>query len=304
MSRSPLFSVVIPTYNRAEFVLKTLDSIFAQTFKDYEVIVVDDCSTDNTQQVLAPLADQGRIRLIRHDQNYERARARNTGMEKARGEFLTFIDSDDLMYPTNLEDAAAYIKENPTTKVFHNRYQLVDENNNFLTNFPCPSLDDHIQAITAGNFMGCLGDFIHREVYENYRFDTSPELKVSEDWFFWLKILADYKPGRIDKVNSGSVFHSNRSILKLNTDSLQRARTYLLEAIKNDPHLNQVYGKHLGRLEAGALLFASTTANFSREHTLALKYLCRAAMLDPGLILSTNFMKAFGIAVLRIDKGH
>src|SRR6266850_4794263 len=77
MHQSPTFSVVIPTYNRADMIVKTLESVFRQIYPAYEIIVVDNCSTDNTEQVLQPYIDSGKIRFIKHDRNYERARSRN-----------------------------------------------------------------------------------------------------------------------------------------------------------------------------------------------------------------------------------
>src|SRR5687768_3250471 len=170
MTHDPFFSVVIPTYNRAGLILKSLNTVFAQTYPHYEIIVIDDCSSDNTQQILEPHLKSGKVRYIRHDRNSERAKARNTGMENARGDFLTFLDSDDLMYPTNLEDAAAYVRANPEIKLFHNLCELVDEENRLLHRYDYPGLDDPLFAITGGNFLACIGDFIHREIYEQYRF--------------------------------------------------------------------------------------------------------------------------------------
>ncbi|MGF1634998.1 MAG: glycosyltransferase family 2 protein [Phycisphaerae bacterium] len=88
-------SVVIPTYNHRNFIRSTLDSVFAQTFEDYEVIVVDDGSPDDTAEVLAPLADAGRIRLIRQA-NAGQAAARNRGIDEARGTYIALLDDDDL----------------------------------------------------------------------------------------------------------------------------------------------------------------------------------------------------------------
>src|SRR4051794_16378126 len=107
----PSFSVVIPTYNRANLLPKTLDSVFSQRYPAAEILVVDNCSTDNTEELLRPLVAAGKIRYIRHDRNYERARSRNTGMDHAQSEYVTFLDSDDLMYRDNLADAAAYIAQ-------------------------------------------------------------------------------------------------------------------------------------------------------------------------------------------------
>src|SRR6476469_5153496 len=89
MSEYPFFSVVIPTYNRAAFIKATLQSVLSQTYPNFEIIVVDNCSTDNTDQVLDSFIRAGQIKFIKHEQNFERARSRNTGMKAARGDFLT-----------------------------------------------------------------------------------------------------------------------------------------------------------------------------------------------------------------------
>ncbi|HLM60373.1 MAG TPA: glycosyltransferase family 2 protein, partial [Pyrinomonadaceae bacterium] len=155
MSNPLLFSIIIPTYNRESFILNTLDSVFAQTDPHYEIIVVDNCSTDDTIKILQPLADAGKIRLIQHEKNYERARSRNTGMENAKGDYLTFLDSDDFMYPDNLADAAEFAAKNPEIKCFHNLYELIDADKKVLRKYPFPPLDDRIEAIVGGNFMSC-----------------------------------------------------------------------------------------------------------------------------------------------------
>src|ERR1041385_8837544 len=165
----PFFSVVIPTYNRADFIDKTLRSVLAQTYAHREIIVVDNCSTDNTAELLARA---GQIRFIRHERNYERSRSRNTGMEAARGDFLTLLDSDDLMYPTCLEDAATFALDNPTVKLFQSLAEVVDESGEVVYRMPYPPLKDRLKAISEGNFMSCIGDFPRREIYQAYRFDT------------------------------------------------------------------------------------------------------------------------------------
>src|SRR2546422_10993365 len=94
MTEYPFFSVVIPTYNRAAFIKATLQSVLSQTYAHFEIIVVDNCSTDNTGEVLGPFIRAGQIQFIKHERNLERARSRNTGMKAARGDFLTLLDSD------------------------------------------------------------------------------------------------------------------------------------------------------------------------------------------------------------------
>ncbi len=102
----PLFSVVIPTFNRVELLKRTLESVWAQTFTDYEVIVVDDGSTDGTLEFLKSLA--GRVTLLTQS-NRGPGPARNLGAEKARGQYVAFLDSDDLWFPWTLETFAQLI---------------------------------------------------------------------------------------------------------------------------------------------------------------------------------------------------
>jgi len=284
-------------------ILKTLDSVFSQTYLRYEVIVVDDGSTDGTAVILESHIRAGRIRFIKNDRNYERAHSRNTGMQHATGDFVTFLDSDDLMYPANLESAACFVRANPEIKFFHNLYHLVDENDRVILTFRFPSLDDPRRAITNGNFLSCHGVFIHREIYQRYRFDTNAVLTASEDWDFWLRVLADYPLGRIDKINSAVVHHSGRSVKHLDFEELRERMSYIVAKVRGEPHLHAVYRNHLTRLEIGSLIYMSSIANASRQHREALKCLSRAYAKDFRIATSVNFMKALFIAVFRVDKG-
>jgi len=92
----PRFSIIIPTYNRADSVTNTLESCFTQTFDDFEIVVVDDGSKDNTVEVLKGV-DDARLKIVTQD-NAGPAAARNTGMDNASGEYIAFLDSDDVWY--------------------------------------------------------------------------------------------------------------------------------------------------------------------------------------------------------------
>ncbi|MBD3660935.1 MAG: glycosyltransferase family 2 protein, partial [Arenibacter algicola] len=106
---SPFFSVIISTYNRASFIGRTIASVLKQDFEDFELIIVDDGSTDNTKEVVVGIEDK-RIRYYKKD-NAERGAARNFGAKKASGEYLNFLDSDDLLYDDHLSTAHKIIQE-------------------------------------------------------------------------------------------------------------------------------------------------------------------------------------------------
>ena len=114
--KQPRFSIIIPTFNRATSVTQTLDSVFSQTFADFEVIVVDDGSTDTTLDTLAGITDPRLV--VVSQENAGPAAARNRGMDEARGEYVSFLDSDDEWYPGFLEAADTHYKQEADSLVY------------------------------------------------------------------------------------------------------------------------------------------------------------------------------------------
>ncbi|MFW6116145.1 MAG: glycosyltransferase family 2 protein [bacterium] len=121
---TPKVSVVIPAYNHAPYVAQTISSILAQTWRDFEIIVVDDGSTDETPQIIAQFGDQ--IRYV-WQANRGIAAARNTGIRQARGEFISFLDDDDLWAPDYLETVVPVLEQDPDTMAVHTGWQAIDE---------------------------------------------------------------------------------------------------------------------------------------------------------------------------------
>src|SRR5258706_16379849 len=111
MENAPLFSVIIPTYNRAEFITRTVNSVLSQTYKSFEIIIVDDGSTDNTENILDPLLKQHSNISYLKKNNQERGAARNFGSYHAKGDYVTFLDSADILYPQHLHETIYLILE-------------------------------------------------------------------------------------------------------------------------------------------------------------------------------------------------
>ena len=105
---SPLVSVIIPTHNRADLVPLAIQSVLQQTYTNLECIVVDDASTDNTEETVRTIIDE-RIIYLRHENNKHASAARNTGIKYARGEFIAFLDDDDEWLPTKLEKQVPFL---------------------------------------------------------------------------------------------------------------------------------------------------------------------------------------------------
>ena len=107
-----LISIIIPTYNRADYIMECLDSVRGQIYQNYEVIIVDDGSTDDTSKILHPLIQEGNRYKYYYQENCGVSRARNLGIDKAQGEYLIFLDSDDKMNKMTLQECVKYIHKN------------------------------------------------------------------------------------------------------------------------------------------------------------------------------------------------
>lgn len=126
MNRTPLVSVVIPTYNRAAFLTEAVDSVLAQTCTDLELIIVDDGSTDRTAMMVAEIADP-RVNLISLPHSGSPARARNAGVERAGGRYVAFLDSDDVWDSSKLADQLAALSSRPDCRWCNSGVRIVDE---------------------------------------------------------------------------------------------------------------------------------------------------------------------------------
>ena len=296
--RRPTFAVVIPTYNRASRLANTLESVFRQEEPAAEIIVVDDCSADETPAVMAELMEtHANLQYHRHEVNLERAASRNTGMSNATADYVTFLDSDDLMYTQNLREAGDFVVRTGS-EFFHNLYESVGEDGRHIRYWPAPSLKDQLRAIAIGNFLACIGVFIQRSIYSAYRFDASPLLPGSEDWEFWLRVLADHRIDRLAAVNSGFVQHPGRSMHNQDVAVATRRVDYILNKIDSDPHLSSVYGPYRSLMRASRMIFLAGFANDSHDSRAAMGFLWRAMTEKPSMSLSPRFIRCMQIAAM------
>ncbi|GAB5493514.1 MAG: hypothetical protein Phog2KO_37290 [Phototrophicaceae bacterium] len=136
---NPLVSIVIPTYNSAEFISETLTACLAQTYQPCEIILVDDGSQDNTLDIVNSFAES--IRVIQQT-NQGPAIARNTGILEAKGDFIQFCDSDDILHPEKIEKCLSLLLDNPSSALAYCQMQSVDEAGQIITDrLPVPNSD-------------------------------------------------------------------------------------------------------------------------------------------------------------------
>lgn len=141
-------SVIITTYNRSSLLIRAIDSVLNQTFKEFELIIVDDGSTDNTTQIVESyLYSYDNIRFVKH-KNRKQALSLNTGIQIAQGNFITFLDSDDEYLPTHLESRFNYMQSFPETDILHGGMEIIG--NPYVPDKFDTSQQIHIDDCVAG----------------------------------------------------------------------------------------------------------------------------------------------------------
>ncbi len=187
----PKVTVVIPAYNAMAYLPQTLDSVLKQTFSDFEVLIINDGSTDNIMQWASEITDS-RIKLI-SQLNQGVSVARNTGIENAQGEYIVFLDADDLWEPTKLEKQVCCLDNKPEVGLVYTWTLLVDENGKPTgVRYNSELEGDVWQQILVGDIV-CSGSsaMVRRSCFEVVGvFD--PDLSSAADFDMWTRIAAHY----------------------------------------------------------------------------------------------------------------
>ncbi|MBI4712895.1 MAG: glycosyltransferase [Planctomycetes bacterium] len=197
---TPKVSVIIPTYNRAHLISEALESVFSQTYKNYEVIVVNDGSTDNTEEILNPYLE--RIKYIYKD-NGGVASAKNTGINNSTAPYIAFLGSDDLWLPNKLETQVQYLEKHPESAMVFSWAEAFenDARGNRIRKFDLKYTDDDLsfRKLLRGNFIPDLTALFRRECLAKVG-PFNEELKYGEDHEFWLRLVRHYPLARINSI--------------------------------------------------------------------------------------------------------
>ena len=184
---TPAVSVVIPTHNRRELLLRTIGSVLAQERVDLEVIVVDDGSTDGTAHAVAHLGDP-RVHVVRHAEPVRVAAARNRGIEAASGAWVALLDDDDLWSPAKLSHQLTAAEHTGRSWVYAGAVEI-DDHGRLLGGTPPAEPEELLKQLPAGNVMpaGCSNVLIRTDVLRQIGgFD--PGLRHLADWDLWLRL--------------------------------------------------------------------------------------------------------------------
>jgi len=183
-------SIITPIYNCENFIKKTIDSIIAQTYKNWELIIVDDCSKDNTEEIIKKyMLKDNRIKYLKFDINQGAAMARTKAMELANGNYMAFLDSDDLWEDNKLEKQLKFMKEN-NYNFTCTAYEQIDENGEALNKIVKPKKKANYNRI----LLDCpVGNSTVMYNVENLGKFKVPNIRKRNDDALWLQILKKEK---------------------------------------------------------------------------------------------------------------
>lgn len=226
----PLVSVIVPAYNMAGYTERTVESLLGQSYSHLEIIVIDDGSTDPTGKILERFSD--RITYV-YQENGGACSARNHGYRLSRGDFIGFLDCDDIYHPEKVEVFLARFRARPSVGMIYSPEYLIDENDRiFDVNSPAKPITGKIfEPLLIDNFIGSSTPIIRREVLEKAGL-WDEAIFTTADWEMWLRISRCCEIDFVEEPLSSSrqVSRYNRR----NIDRTQREAYYVLEKFRKE----------------------------------------------------------------------
>jgi glycosyltransferase involved in cell wall biosynthesis len=245
----PEVSIIITAYNFGHLIAETLSSVFSQVFRDFEVIVVDDASTDNTQEVLAGFASE-RLRCITHSVRRWQSASRNEAIRAARGKCIAFVDADDLWLPNKLQLQVDFLESHPSVGLVYCDIESFDHATGqslgrISDSVRLPS-GDVLASLLISNFIMSPTPVVRRKVFDEVGF-WGEAIQKCEDWDLWLRIAARYEVGLVPMVLARRRVHPNAiSMVEDLNEFYVDASGDVERAIQRDP-------QRLGHLRSRAL---------------------------------------------------
>ena len=217
---SELVSIITPSYNTAKFISESIRCVQEQTYTDWEMIIVDDCSTDDTDDVVAPFLEDPRIRYFKNKKNSGAAVSRNKALRKAKGKWIAFLDSDDLWHPQKLEKQIRFMKKHGYHFSYTNYSEIDDEGKMLGTLWTGPKKIGKVR-MSMFNYMGCLTVMYDREYVGLIQVG---DIKKRNDYAIWVKAVKKCPAYLLDKCLATYRVRSTGSIMNRGKNPLSRMK--------------------------------------------------------------------------------
>lgn len=224
-----LVSIITPSYNSSEFIADTIKAVCNQTYKNWELLITDDCSTDNTVEIVQGyMANDKRIKLQRLEKNSGAGICRNKSIEVAQGRYIAFCDSDDVWMPQKLEMQLRFMEQKDCALAYSS-YMIMDEQKNVLGVSVCMNRID-LASMKRDDGIGCL-----TAIYDTSKVGKMymAPIRKRQDWGLWLEILAKCKvayglkePLAYYRVRTGSISNKKFALVKHNINVYRQILKY------------------------------------------------------------------------------
>jgi glycosyltransferase involved in cell wall biosynthesis len=231
---TPKISVIMTAFNREKFIAEAIKSVLAQTFTDWELIVIDDGSTDRTVEIVSPFKSDPRIRVVRNEKNLGIATTRNKGLQLTRAKYIAPLDSDDIWLDREkLRKQVEFMDENPDYAMLGGGIMHIDVDSKPIKKVLFPIYDSLIRNIILQFNPFAQSTLIYRKAAALECGGYSTEYKICDDYDLWLKIGAKHKFTNIPQVLSGYRIHGENITKK---KRLTAARE-ILEIVRKNSRL-------------------------------------------------------------------
>lgn len=242
MNNTPFFSIITPTYNRAKFITKVIESVLNQSFSNWEHIIIDDGSKDNTSAIVASFDDK-RIKYV-YQENQERSRARNHGIKLSKGKFICFLDSDDYYLNHHLQTLYDSIIDSKIQIIFFYTQSIITKVGKEPEYYPLPTNDENMIRFIWYNHLSMNSTCFHRSITEKIKFPTS--INYGEDTYFLTQVALEFPIIPIPEQTAVVLHHQDQSInIIKNNDILKSTIQYIdligriYELQKNQQHISK-----------------------------------------------------------------
>ncbi len=227
----PDISVILPTYNRSSTISRSIESVLSQTYKDFEFIVVDDFSTDDTHCVVENYSSE--IKYIRHETNRGAAAARNTGIKNSSGEYIAFIDSDDEWHPEKLERQIEIFSESSSdVGVVYTGFYKCSDNKRELGNIPTKRGYIYEDQLMKDWVNPTSTTMVRSACFESVG-GFNPELNARQDYELWIRIARNYQFEYI-KEPLVTMYVGNENRITGNVEVRMNAHKQVLDSIEEE----------------------------------------------------------------------
>ena len=282
-STNPSVSVIIPCYNGAEYIVSTIESVLNQAYEDFELIVIDDGSTDQTSEEINRVQDK-RLKYFRTE-NQGVSHARNYGIRESNGEFIALLDADDLYLETNLKQKIQFLNNHKDIGLVHGSemiFESVTETTKSITKgldgFVLPELLSLDKKVIHSP-----SSVVFRKKLIDQAGSFDEQMSVAADWDMWVRLARITNFGFIDKPLTKYRLHQNQ--MHSNISAMEKDMIYAFKKLEHERVWNEVMSKKTSK----AKLFLTLGLCFIKDeprYLRAIKYLLKSFVTSPQILFT------------------